>query len=81
MNWEAVTALTEIAGLIAIVATLVYIGAQTKQSNDHATATSETAVRLGCSCARIFCASCGLASPSHPKGFRDGGVSYDELGR
>ena len=43
MNWEAVTALTEMAGLIAIVATLVYIGAQTKQSNDHATATSETA--------------------------------------
>ena len=43
MNWEAVTAVTEIAGLIAVVASLIYIGAQTKQSNDHATASSETA--------------------------------------
>ena len=43
MNWEATTALTEIAGLIAVVASLIYIGAQTKQSNDHATAASETA--------------------------------------
>jgi len=43
MNWEAVTALTEIAALIAVVASLVYIGAQTKRSNDHATAASETA--------------------------------------
>ena len=43
MNWEAITALTEIAGLIAVVASLIYIGTQTKQSNDHATAISETA--------------------------------------
>ena len=43
MNWEAITALTEIAGLIAVVASLIYIGTQTKQTNDHATAASETA--------------------------------------
>lgn len=43
MNWEAVTAITEIAGLIAVVASLVYIGTQTKQTNEHATAASETA--------------------------------------
>lgn len=43
MNWEAVTAITEVAGLIAVVASLLYIGAQTKQANDHATAASETA--------------------------------------
>lgn len=43
MNWEAVTAVTEVAGLIAVVASLIYIGAQSKQANDHATASSETA--------------------------------------
>lgn len=43
MNWEAVTAVSELAGLIAIVASLIYIGAQTKQANDHATASSEAA--------------------------------------
>ena len=43
MNWEAVSAITEVAGLIAIVASLIYIGAQSKQANDHATAASETA--------------------------------------
>jgi hypothetical protein len=43
MNWEAVIAVTELAGLIAVVASLIYIGAQNKQANDHATAASETA--------------------------------------
>ena len=43
MNWEVVTAFTEIAGLIAVVASLIYIGIQTKQTNEHATASSETA--------------------------------------
>ncbi len=43
MNWEAISALTEVAGLIAVVASLIYIGTQTKQTNDHATAASETA--------------------------------------
>ena len=42
MNWEAVSAITEVAGLIAVVASLIYIGAQSKQANDHATAASET---------------------------------------
>jgi hypothetical protein len=41
MNWEAVTATTEILGLVAVIASLLYIGAQTKQSNGHATASSE----------------------------------------
>jgi hypothetical protein len=43
MNWEAISVLTEVAGLIAVVASLIYIGTQTKQTNDHATAASETA--------------------------------------
>ena len=43
MNCEAITAVTEVAGLIAVVASLIYIGIQTKQTNDHATAASETA--------------------------------------
>jgi hypothetical protein len=43
MNWETITGVTEVAGLVAVVASLIYIGAQTKQANDHATATSETA--------------------------------------
>ena len=42
MNWEAVSAITEVAGLIAIIASLIYIGAQSKQANAHATAASET---------------------------------------
>lgn len=43
MDWEAITAITEVAGLIAVVASLIYIGVQSKQANDHATASSETA--------------------------------------
>lgn len=41
MNWDAISAIAEIVGLIIIVASLVYISVQTKQANDHATATSE----------------------------------------
>jgi len=41
MNWEAITAITEIFGVLAVIASLLYIGNQTKQSNDHATASSE----------------------------------------
>ena len=41
MNWEAIAAITEVFGLIAVVASLIYIGRQTKQTNDHATALSE----------------------------------------
>ena len=41
MNWEAIAAITEVFGLIAVVASLIYIGKQTKQTNDHATALAE----------------------------------------
>lgn len=41
MNWEAISAIAEVVGLVIIVASLVYIGVQTKQANDHATATAE----------------------------------------
>ena len=41
MNWGAVAATAELAGLIAVVVSLVYIGIQTKQTNDHVTASSE----------------------------------------
>ncbi len=41
MEWQAVTALTELAGLVVVVASLIYIAIQTKQSNDHAAAASE----------------------------------------
>jgi hypothetical protein len=43
VNWDAVTAITEAIGLILIIASLIYISVQTKQSNDHATASSEIA--------------------------------------
>lgn len=33
MNWDAISAIAEVAGLIIIVASLIYIGVQTKQSN------------------------------------------------
>ncbi len=41
MNWEAISAIAEAVGLIVIVASLIYISLQTKQANDHATASSE----------------------------------------
>lgn len=41
MNWDAISAIAEVVGLIIIVASLIYIGVQTKQANDHATASSE----------------------------------------
>ena len=41
MNWEAFSAITEAIGLIVIIASLIYISVQTKQANDHATASSE----------------------------------------
>ena len=43
MNWEAVSAIAELAGLIAILASLIYIGAQSRQANIHATANAEVA--------------------------------------
>ena len=41
MNWDAITATAEIAGLLAVVVSLIYIGIQTKQTNEHVTASSE----------------------------------------
>lgn len=38
MNWDAIIALTELLGLIAIVASLVYVGKQLKQNADLARA-------------------------------------------
>jgi len=43
MNWEAVSAITEIIALLAVVASLIYIGVQSKQANSHATANAEVA--------------------------------------
>ncbi len=41
MTWEAVTAITELVGLTVVVASVIYIAIQTKQTNAHATASSE----------------------------------------
>ena len=41
MNWEAIATTTEVLGLFAVVSSLVYIGRQSKQANDHAIASSE----------------------------------------
>ena len=35
MNWEAIGALGEIAGALAVVASLVYLATQIRQSNKH----------------------------------------------
>ena len=43
MNWEAISAIAEVAALIAVAASLIYLGAQTQQANKHATASSEVA--------------------------------------
>ncbi len=43
MNWEAVSAIAEVTGLIIVVASLIYIGAQSRQANIHATANAEVA--------------------------------------
>jgi hypothetical protein len=47
VNWEAVIAIVEVIGLVAIVASLLYVGVQTKQANDHATAASTIAFMNG----------------------------------
>ena len=41
MTWEAVTAITELVGLAVVVASVIYIAIQTKQTNEQATASSE----------------------------------------
>lgn len=47
MNWEAISAIGEIVGLVIIVFSLIFISIQTRQANDHATASSETAYTAG----------------------------------
>lgn len=47
MNWEAISAIAEISGLIIIVVSLLFISSQTKQANDHASASSEIAFTEG----------------------------------
>jgi len=39
MNWDAVIALTEIAGVIAVIASIIYVGVQIKQNTAIARAT------------------------------------------
>lgn len=41
MNWEAVIAITEVAGLLVVVASLVYISIQSRQAQQHAKAATE----------------------------------------
>ncbi len=43
MTWDALIAITEVAGLIMIVVSLVYIGIQNRQTNEHAKAATELA--------------------------------------
>ena len=47
MDWDAVVAFVEVAGLVAIVASLIYVGIQTKQANAHAKASSTIAFMDG----------------------------------
>jgi hypothetical protein len=43
MNWDAVIAVVEVVGLITIVGSLIYVGVQTRQANNHAIAASTIA--------------------------------------
>ena len=70
MNWEAVIAIVEVVGLIAIVASLLYVGAQTKQANDHATAASTIAWMDGWNRALSDFANDEVTSAALRKGFR-----------
>jgi hypothetical protein len=39
MNWDAVIAVSEIIGVVAVIASLIYVGAQIRQNTDIARAT------------------------------------------
>ena len=43
MNWEAVGAIGEVAGGFVVILSLLYLGAQLRQSNRHAEAASQAA--------------------------------------
>jgi len=45
MNWDAIGALGEIIGAIAVLATLLYLAQQIRQSNRSSIASSEIAIR------------------------------------
>jgi len=45
MNWDAIGAVGEILGAISVLATLVYLAQQIRQSNKIATASSEISIR------------------------------------
>ena len=47
MNWEAIGAIGEIIGAIAVLATLLYLAQQIRQSNRFAIASNEIAIRNG----------------------------------
>ena len=70
MNWEAVIAIVEVIGLIAIVGSLLYVGVQTKQANDHATAASTIAWMDGWNEALSGFADDEATSAALRKGFR-----------
>jgi hypothetical protein len=51
MNWEAVGAVSEVVGMIAVIASLIYVGRQVKQNTEIARAnivheTSATSLRI-----------------------------------
>ncbi|MGI9272390.1 MAG: hypothetical protein ACR2QT_11485 [Woeseiaceae bacterium] len=51
MNWDAISALAEVIGVIAVIASLIYVGFQIKQNTEIARAnivheTSATALRI-----------------------------------
>ena len=77
MNWEAVIAVVEVVGLIAIVASLLYVGVQTKQANDHATAASSIAWMDGWNQALSDFATDEATSAALRKGFR----SFESLSK
>ena len=77
MDWDAFSAIAEAVGLIVIVASLIYISVQTKQANDHATASSEISFMEGVN--SIFE---GWASDEHTATIiRKGFQSFNELGK
>ena len=70
MNWEAVIAVVEVVGLVAIVGSLLYVGVQTRQANDHATAASTIAWVDGWNRALSGLADDEATSAAMRKGFR-----------
>jgi hypothetical protein len=70
VSWEAVIAIVEVIGLVAIVGSLLYVGVQTKQANEHATAASTIAFLDGWNKAISGFANDEATSAALRKGFR-----------